>query len=166
MTSNKSSRPTLTEAELSELLHVSLRVEKSQKKSIFWINVRTYYIFLSMVIVGVVYFWYKDFLLDFHFSNPEYKSILGEQYIKQRVWTAALTTLFYAFSYYRKWHFKITSLGIAIVASINLLNDTIAMYANADLGQSIFSMSLYLNRVICIVFFLWNFIAVKNDDED
>ena len=166
MPPNQLSRPILTEAELSELLHVSLRAEKSKKRSIFWINVRTYYIFLSMVIVGVVYFWHKDFLLDLHFSNPDYKSILGEQYIKQRVWTATLTTLFYAFSYYRKWHFKIASLGIAIVASINLLNDTIAMYANADLGQSIFSISLYLNRVICIVFLFWNSIAAKNDDED
>lgn len=119
-----------------------------------------------MVIVGIVYFWHKDFLLDLHFSNPDYKSILGEQYIKQRVWTATLTTLFYAFSYYRKWHLKIASLGIAIVASINLLNDTIAMYANADLGQSIFSISLYLNRMICIVFLFWNSIAVKSDDKD
>lgn len=154
-------RPVLTPEEIAELTAVAARAMSSDRSFPFWVKVRTFYIFASMLLILGLYFTAKDYILELHFSDPNYRTVLGEQYIVKRLMAAGVTVIFYGYCYFRNKYFALASFGLAVIASLNLLSDLLAMYGKIDLGFSWIAVGLLVNRCVAILFFTLNFIAMR-----
>lgn len=158
---NDRPRPLLTDDELKALVALSTKTQPSETKAWFWLSVRSYYLFAAMAFVGLIYFWQHDDLVLIHFADETYRNFLTEQYIKQRFYTALVTTALYAYGFFTRHAFRMITFAVAFLASFNLLSDLFYVYDRIDFPLSFIPCILLTNRFLSIIFLWMNFATLQ-----